>query len=119
MYRFQTPPADAGQLLLSCSAIYAIVSQVSSIIAGLSAKKYVPHQISVIFSRPFGQEQGLHQDDHRDPSSVDEEGEMISALVAFMKDTKLDIGTDSKDLYHSSRRHVSDEWSVPSWWIFI
>lgn len=96
MFRFQTPP-EARERLLQCNAINVIVSQVSSIIAGLSERRYIPHQISVIFSRPFGNEQGLHHDDHRDTLRINEEGEMLSAVVALMKDTKLDIGTDVFD----------------------
>ncbi len=92
MYRFQTAP-DAQDNLLSCSAIADILSKVSAVIARLTDVTYVAQKVSVLFSRPHGPEQGLHFDDHRTTATIEERGELLSALVALMPNTKIDIGT--------------------------
>jgi len=93
LYRFQTNP-DAQDNLMECKAIECIVEKVYCVIQRLTAQRYITHKVTILFSRPFGPEQGLHTDDHRDPSTVKEEGEILVAIVALMNHTKLDIGID-------------------------
>jgi hypothetical protein len=92
MYRFQTTPSVHDQLM-TCSAIAAIVDTVAAVIEHMTDMPYSVHKVSVLFSRPHGPEQGLHVDDARDMTTIEEEGDLLSAIVALMSNMKLDIGT--------------------------
>lgn len=92
MYRFQTTP-DSQEKLLSDSAINAILSKVSCVIARLTKVEYDVQKVSVLFSRPHGPEQGLHYDDYRETATINESKELLSVIVALMPGTMIDIGT--------------------------
>jgi hypothetical protein len=92
MHRFQTHP-DAQDALYSNHAISDIVQKVSSTVLQLTKTLYLPQKISVLFSRPNGLEQGLHYDDGRDEDTINQQGEMLSVIVALMHNTTVDIAT--------------------------
>ena len=92
-HRFQTDPSQKSYLL-ECAAIRKIVNDVKSVVHMLFCETYYPHNVSILFSRPFGEQQQMHVDDFRDDDQEKEQGEMVNALVALVNDTKLDIAGD-------------------------
>lgn len=95
-YRFQSNPRWKHRLL-ECSDIKILIQRVTDVVNEMWRKQYYPHNVSVLYSRPFGEEQQLHYDDFRSNDQIAKEGEMISAIVGLMKDTKLDIESDDKE----------------------
>jgi hypothetical protein len=91
--RFQSSPNDQNKIK-KCSAIAKIVDQVETVVNANANKSYVVNKISILYSRAFGQPQGIHQDDYRPSTVIEKEGEMLSAIVALMDNTKLDIKDD-------------------------
>lgn len=91
--RFQSSPDDQEKIKKS-SAIAKILDRVETIVNDNANKPYVFNKVSIIYSRPFGQPQGIHHDDYRDTTVIEKEGEMLSVIVALMENTKLDIKDD-------------------------
>jgi hypothetical protein len=92
LYRFQSNP-DAKDVLCANHAISNIIGKICSILIKLTG---IPHsliKISVLFSRPGGQEQGLHVNDVRMEEVVSRDGELLSVIIALMHDTNVNIRT--------------------------
>lgn len=87
--RFQTNPSRQSSLLKS-EHIKKIVHLTQKVVQA-QCSGYVLTKLSVLCSLPGGQQQGIHTDDHRPPSQVESEGEMISVIFALQNDTKVDI----------------------------
>lgn len=107
--RFQTSPSDQDKIRES-KAIIKIVDDVTTVVNANANKPYVSHKISIIYSRPFGEPQGIHQDDYRDVAAIEQEGEMISVIVALMDNTKLDIKNNNGE---------RKTYSIPSGTMFL
>ena len=82
---------------MECSCIKVLVQHVNDIINTMWRKEHYPNNISVLYSRPFGEEQDLHFDDFRSNDVIEKEGPMINAIIALMKDTKVDIEGNDKE----------------------
>jgi hypothetical protein len=55
---------------------------------------YKPVKVSLLFSRAGGVVQGVHHDDYREHDDAGTNGEMLSAILSIMDNTKLDICND-------------------------
>jgi hypothetical protein len=55
---------------------------------------YKPVKVSLLFSRAGGVVQGVHHDDYREHDDAGTNGEMLSAILSVMDNTKLDICND-------------------------
>jgi hypothetical protein len=95
-FRFQTNPRWKHRLM-ECSSIKILIQLVNDVVNTMWKKEYFPNNISVLYSRPFGDEQDLHFDDFRAIDVIEKEGPMITAIVGLLNDTKLDIEGNDKE----------------------
>ena len=72
-FRFQTNPRWKHRLL-ECSSIKVLIQRVNDIITTMWKKEYYPHNVSVLYSRPLGEEQHLHFDDFRSNDVIKKKG---------------------------------------------
>ena len=100
-YSYQTAPEDSERLL-ECSAIKDIVkcteNTVKMQLIGVGEEcdsPYVVTRVTVMYSKPSGLPQKLHIDDNRNDTTIQEQGEMLSAIVALQQGTRLDIARDN------------------------
>jgi hypothetical protein len=94
-YRLQSNPSRQSSWL-KCPEINTIIAATQSVV-DTQCSGYVLKKLSVLYSRPNGQPQGIHVDDPRPINEIVNEGEMISAIFALQDDTKLDIGLNNQE----------------------
>jgi hypothetical protein len=68
------------------------------------------YRLSILYSLPNGNAQGLHVDDGRTKEEQEADGELLSVIFAMLDDTKLDICEN-----HEDRK----TYSIPSGSIFL
>lgn len=92
-HRFQSTPDDMKRLMQS-PYIKQLVDLMLVVVHDNTKTTYEPVKVSILFSRAGGVVQGLHQDDYRSGDVVASHGEMVSAILSLMDNTKLDICND-------------------------
>lgn len=93
-HRFQSHPSRL-QSLMQCPAFARLLSLVQVAIDD-RVSNYALYKCSILYSRPRGNEQGLHIDDIRTKQDIEKDGELLSVVVALQDDTKLDIANYEK-----------------------
>jgi hypothetical protein len=94
-YRYQTNP-DNNSKLLECPEIKEIVNRVQVCINS-QVSGYAANKISFLYSLPGGKSQGWHVDDARELGTIAKNGSLISVIVAFQNNTKLDVRNENYD----------------------
>ena len=97
-FRFQSG-ASSEDLILGNKEITEIYTIVQNTVRNIDGR-YVTRKMSVLYSKPGGSPQGLHEDDWRNEDEILEQGEMLSAIVALQDGTLFDILGKSKLVYH-------------------
>lgn len=92
-HRFQTTPDDMWRLM-QCPYVKQLIDLMLVVIHDNSPRSYEAVKVSFLFSRAGGVVQGLHHDDYRDADVANRDGEMLSAILSLMDNTKLDIVND-------------------------
>ena len=78
--------ASSEHLILGNKEIMEIYTTVQNTVRNIDGR-YVTRKMSVLYSKPGGSPQGLHEDDWRSEDEILEQGEMLSAILALQDGT--------------------------------